>query len=453
MRRIKSKIIFASVLVLVLFSCRKIVLTVVANSWNGDIWEKRPEGIACTPAASANTMNGDELTFADDHMLCVSILMNPEDFDVMRHESRFGPSTKEKDGGKAAAAALEYLGQCDVPFASYYNWYSANIQIDGIQLSNVGIRKKGFLGSIFSVAPSIKIDTEKHVPGQSLSAIHNITLNNNSEDPSRLMHVLNYKLFELAGYPAPRANLANVSVNGEALGVYTHLEAVDEHFLELNFGNSSGDLYEGQLVDFRTDWVTRWEVKTDQSDPYKASILKVAEVLETASDENLIAELDQVMNIDNYLRFWAMEVMLRHLDGYAANRNNFIIYFDPNDSDRLTFIPWGLNYFRHEGDESIERYLGGEIPRRLSRVPETNQKMEDELRFVMDSVWNETTFNLLLDNFAAQVQTGQNDPNYSSISSDVKNWMLYRKSEVEAMIQNGIPQGNANPVKKCYGGK
>ena len=44
-------------------------------------------------------------------------------------------------------------------------------------------------------------------------------------------------MFEKAGLPAPRCNFARVSMNGEDLGIYVHVEPVKKAFLRDNFRN------------------------------------------------------------------------------------------------------------------------------------------------------------------------------------------------------------------------
>jgi hypothetical protein len=77
------------------------------------------------------------------------------------------------------------------------------------------------------------------VPKASTStALRKLTLNNNRQDPGNLVHqCLGYGVFAAAGVPAPRCNVAAVSVNGVPLGVYTHVEPVGEPMLGLHFAD------------------------------------------------------------------------------------------------------------------------------------------------------------------------------------------------------------------------
>ncbi len=143
------KLITLSILTLLLFGCKKFVLETIAKQIDEEFWEQRPPGVACTPAASNATIKNGELSYDRNHVFCIDITMNGKDFKTMRNESRFGPSILEKNGATALAVVFEHIGQCDVPFPSYYNWYTANVTIDGISIPNCGIRKKDLLDPYF----------------------------------------------------------------------------------------------------------------------------------------------------------------------------------------------------------------------------------------------------------------------------------------------------------------
>lgn len=452
-RRNLFLVLIASLVVVT--SCKKFIYESVAGLLvdEAGLWEDRPAGIECTPSSNSETLNSNgELTFSKDHMLCIDITMNSDHFEIMRNESRFGPSIQENDGASVTAILLEFLNQCDVPFPKEFNWYAGSVVIDGISASNVGLRKKGFLGSIFSIAPSMKINTARNVGGQTIGNTQNVTLNNNSEDPTRIKNLINLKVFEMAGYDAaPRANLANVSVNGEALGVYTHLEAVDDAFLLRVFGNNSGHLYEGQLADFVADWLPRWDAKTDNTSDLATPLLGIASALELPDDQ-LIAGLEQHIDIDKFITYWALEALLGHVDGYALNRNNFFVYVDPSDGNRITFIPWGMNYFGGDEapDNSLNDFVKSEIPRRLSRIPEMNAKFEAELQRLIDEVWDATALMQLVDEYAIQVQSGQVDNDYDMRISQLKTWINQRAAVMESALTSGLPQGDAQRAG-CFG--
>ena len=57
------------------------------------------------------------------------------------------------------------------------------------------------------------------------------------------------KFFRMMGFPAPREAPAQLYVNGQYFGFYMIVEHEDATFLQRNFGQSGGYLYEWQYAD------------------------------------------------------------------------------------------------------------------------------------------------------------------------------------------------------------
>ena len=128
--------------------------------------------------------------------------------------------------------------------------------MDGETHSNVGVRKKGFIGSQSDTKPSLKLRFDKYVDDQSLGGVINrMTLNNSIQDPSMINTCLTYQIFAAAGSPSPRCNFATVTVNGKILGLYVHVEEIKEHFLTRHFSSAEGNQYEGTVSDFTPEYL------------------------------------------------------------------------------------------------------------------------------------------------------------------------------------------------------
>ena len=101
----KKKVLFflLTILALLTFSCRKLILNKTANEIMDafDLWEDRPPGISCTQNTSNGTFENGELSFDNNHLFCVNIQMNENDFQIMRNESRFGPDIYDNEGNTA----------------------------------------------------------------------------------------------------------------------------------------------------------------------------------------------------------------------------------------------------------------------------------------------------------------------------------------------------------------
>ena len=386
--------------------------------------------LPCSPSVPDGVDPTDGVSFDADHMLCIKVTMDPHDFELLSQETRF-------DG--AGNSFEEIWSECSQPWPSTYNWYRADIEIDGVSLSEVGIRKKGFVGSQFSPVPALKIKTDKYVKDQFLGDTERITLNNNGGILPRMAACLTYEVFAAAGYPAPLCNIANVMINGQPKGPYVHIEAIKKRFLRRAFGDNTGSLYEGTHTDFVEAWLPRWECKTSDTDTSYAPLLGVAQALQKPDDE-LVDALSSVLNINRYITFWALEVLVSHLDGYGADRNNFYVYFDPTDAARAVFIPWGADK-TFMGDVRLDGYLTADLPRRLSRIPAMATRMENELKRLTNEVWDEGALLESIDRYSSQVKCTEQDDDYDTKVEALRTWVKSRADQVRKMLRAGLPVG------------
>ena len=147
------------------------------------------------------------------------------------------------------------------PIKNPYTYVEVSVSIDGVVFPKVGLRKKGFIGSQSHTRPSLKVKLNHIDKKGGIEGLTNLTLNNNKQDTSLVSQFMGYALFNAIGSPAPRCAYAKVTVNGENLGIYSHVETIRKPLLKRAFGNSKGPLYEGTVVDFYENWENSFEHK------------------------------------------------------------------------------------------------------------------------------------------------------------------------------------------------
>ncbi|MAE64363.1 MAG: hypothetical protein CMJ18_08825 [Phycisphaeraceae bacterium] len=262
-----------------------------------------------------------EKLFDPTHVMDVRIELPKADWDELRQQ------------GRAFASALG-----KTPPERPYSYYKGTVIIDGVRVENVGIRKKGFIGSLDETRPSLKVKFAEYVDQSPIDGLDRLTLNNNKQDRSQSSQFLSYRMYTACGVHAPRCGFAKVTVNGHNLGIYSHVESIKAPFLKRRFGDDSGHLIEGTVADFYVDRLGKFEPKTPTS---KTAILAdLAKVL--AEDEVDMKALAKLVDIDAFTRFWATESLICFWDGYNLNQNNFYVYRSPKNR-KLYFIPWGTD--------------------------------------------------------------------------------------------------------------
>ena len=334
--------------------------------------------------------------FSLDRIIAVEIEIAEIDWDELRHQSR---------------TLFDVLaGDClATPAPDIFSWFSANVSVDGETYQNVGIRKKGFLGSLNEDKPALKIRFDKYTEGQLLDGkLSRLTLNNSVQDPSLINTCLSYRIFSDAGIPSPRCNFSTVSINGRELGLYVNVESVKEDFVQRNFLNPNGSLYEGTLSDFRSGWEGTFERQIDNEAGDFSDIQEVIEKLQNSEILNL-SGLKEVVDLDQFLNFWATEVLIGHWDGYAGNRNNYFVYREPDRP--FVFIPWGTDQVFKTIDSPFDRFVSppsvaahGVIAHRLYQSQDMRDEYINRLKLLLNTVWDEELLIARADSMSSIIQ-------------------------------------------------
>jgi spore coat protein CotH len=316
--------------------------------------------------------------FEREHLIEVRVEMDPADL-----------STLSAEGIGMSEILFPASGFRAVP---EYTHFAATVSVDGVRYENVDIRKKGYIGSLSVIRPSLKLDFERRLDRELVAGNRRMTLNNDLQDPSHVKQCLSYDLFREIGVPASRCNYAHVVVNGEDLGVYSHVEAVNKPMLRRYFDDVEGNLYEGQLSDFNPATKQYLEVETNQDENDLSDVQAVIDAL-ALPDAEVPAALGELVNLDEFFDFWALETLLGHWDGYAGNSNNYFAYHDPT-SGKFNFIPWGTDQ-TFVGDNpndalpyQITVYAAGTLSNRLYALPEQRARFRQRLAELNDTLWD-----------------------------------------------------------------
>lgn len=350
-------------------------------------------GIAAHSSAKELTL--DDI-FPTDRVIDVQITVSQRDWDTIRYQSRdFVSALNEK----------RQFGPLDHP----YTYVDASVSIDGVVFPKVGLRKKGFIGSQSHTRPSLKIRLNHVDKEGGIEGLTNLTLNNNKQDISQVSQFMGYALFNAIDSPAPRCAYAKVTVNGKSLGIYSHVETVRKPLLKRAFGNDDGPLYEGTVVDFNEEWENSFEHKRGDDTLGREKIIALIDVL--ADNQVTEAAIGELVDLDRFYRFWAIESLLGFWDGYSGNGNNYFIYLNP-DTDKFQFLPWGADSlftnfkmdFRRNTQGPISVKTQGLIAYRLYQLEAGSERYAKTMRELLESHWNEVELLAELDRVAVMIQ-------------------------------------------------
>ena len=386
--------------------------------------------------------------FPPGRVLDVQITVAEEDWDTIRHQSR------------NFASALDVRRKTE-PIESPYTYVGASVTIDGVSFPEVGIRKKGFLGSLNAFRPSLKIRLNHVDKKASIGGLTNLTLNNNQQDHSLVSQFMGYALFNAAGSPAPRCAYAKVTVNGVNLGVYSHVESMRNPFLQHAFGNDLGSLYEGPYVDFYEGWLGSFEFKRGKEKPGREKIHQLINVLK-GEGEDMESAIGELVDLDSFYTYWAVEGLLGFWDGYSGNNNNFFMYLNP-ETDKFHFIPWGADslFTKHSKLEHlndprapISVKTQGLIAHRLYQRQSGRERYAAAIMDVLDNHWNESVMLSTIDQIEKMVTPhlirqqqyfGDDEDrrgrgkSFADALEETRKFIRQRRADVTEEIEVGMP--------------
>jgi CotH kinase protein len=370
-------------------------------------------------------INSDAL-FSSDRVAKIEIQIEPKLWDKMRLQKR------------------EFVDALIDPNNSPFEYVEGNVRIDGVEVSKVGVRKKGFLGSLDDDYPSMIIKLDEYVDQAPLGPVKRLTLNNNKQDGPLLSAYMSYRLFNQAGVPAPRVGFATVFVNDKHLGVYSLVESIDKNFLKRNFGDNSGDLLEGTLADFSTQSIQRMDLKSGKHKlPAEWRVNEIAKLL--AEKELDLEKLETLIDTKAFFKFWATESLLAFWDGYSANQNNFFVYEDSKTS-RMHFIPWGADSlwssmagpFGGFSKQNDAVYANAALCHAIFKTEAGRERYLGALRELLDQQWKESELNATIDEMAELLKPHQHSRQNGAAQSqkDMKRFIKNRRERVEKELAN-----------------
>ncbi len=370
-------------------------------------------------ALATRNIDTSDVLFEADQLLQIDIEMAPADYELLRYEGRALPNV---------------FSGCQFDYE--YSHFSATVTVDGERLDNVDIRKKGFLGSLTATRPSFKLNFDAREPRRRFEGLDRMTLNNNNQDPSNTHQCIAYQMFRDAGLPAPRCNLARVTLNGEDLGIYSHVDSIRPHFLRRNFADDLGNLYEAQVADFGEHTSHNFQLKTNTDENERTDLAAVVDALK-ADDDNMPGLLGQLVDLDEFLSFWAMEGIAGHWDSATGNANNHFVYREVSDG-LFHYIPWGADAalesenFLAPGTGPLYRYTT--IAARLYQIPEWREKYHARVLELLDQVWDEAALQAEVDRIRDLTAT----PEAALVG--VRNFISSHEARVRASVSGELEQ-------------
>jgi len=168
-----------------------------------------------------------------------------------------------------------------------------------------------------------------------------IDLNANYKDHSEMRDFLILRLFDFFGSPSSRVQHVTYEVNGEAYGVYTLTEPINEDYLVRN-GRAPLSLYKATnhganfAPSVRDDYYgIIWNIEAG-GDPSFNELRKLFNKCYYWSRAEFDSNISNVIDVDNFLTFFAVHFVFDDMDNFTKN-----IFLNRNSiTGKYELLPW-----------------------------------------------------------------------------------------------------------------
>lgn len=324
-----------------------------------------------------------------------------------------------------------------VEHATEETYMICDVIIDGERFKDVAFRPKGN-SSLSAIAAqnsehfSFKLEFDHYQKGYTYYGLDKLSLNNLGQDKSCMKDYLAYHMMNEAGIPAPLSSYTLLQINGEDLGLYLAVEAIDDSFCYRNFGNDYGELYRPDAFDIDSIQPTSFvgidfekmfgdipNSQPGQRVDILGSIINVAfldvqdqvsiSAMNYAGDDindygivfntsvfdinnadkkryvNAVKTLNtsddpaEALEMDTVIRYFAIHNFVNNYDSYSGV---FVHNFYVHEKDgKLSMVPWDYNlgFGAFSVESAAESFFGGSS---YDAPIDIGQALSDEMSFV-----------------------------------------------------------------------
>ena len=355
-------------------------------------------GCSSTGETESETTLGFDLVFKQDRVLEVAISVDAG-FDAM---------------------IAQYLNDGQIPY------YAATFQFEGEEpMDQVGFRLKADVrDGPGKSEPKYSLKINFNEFGQErFYRIDQLHFGDNKPDPSLMRETLSTRAYRAMGVPTNRTAYAWVTVDDEEPTLYTMRQDIDKRFIKDWYGTAlgvdDGNLYKCSPPGCNLTWKgsSRSDyvdtscgepsgcgliLQTNEEDPQLndySDLINFLNIVNNVSPEDFPEAIEAVFDVDTFLKYLAVAVVISDYDGYIGSVDNFFLYHRP-DTGRFVYIPWDMNksYGKKKCDFAVdETGVNPSVPwcddearpllYRILSVPEFVDRYEGYLAQVLDDVF------------------------------------------------------------------
>jgi hypothetical protein len=199
-----------------------------------------------------------------------------------------------------------------------------------------------------------------------------------------------------------------------------------------------GDLFEpgeGHDVDQRLK-----RIRVEAPPQNRASLKALAGAALEPEAARRWARLEQTLDLQRFVAFMAMEVILCHRDGYCLARNNFRVYHDL-DTGKVVFFPHGMDQLLGKADFPCRPFMAGLVAQALFCTPEGKAGYEAAFHGLFTNLFKTEVLLQRVEQITAELRpflTGSQFERIRQETALVKERIVQRRRDLEEQL--GRPQ-------------
>lgn len=206
-----------------------------------------------------------------------------------------------------------------------------------------------------------------------------------------------------------RTCFVKVYINQSYYGLYTNLEEMEKEWLTRVYLDDEGNLYKctypadlvylgddqqiyKNLENYTVTGGRVYELQTNKSEDDYARLVDLITVLKQQPDSVFAVNISQILNTDQFLKAFALDVATGNWDDYGYNKNNYYLYDNPADNkfhyiaydpDNTFGIDWfGIDWGTRDCRFWINQNISLPLAQKMLAIP----AFFDEYRHFLDTI-------------------------------------------------------------------
>jgi len=404
------KILFLSlILISILAACKESNQNITDPETTAQVVDfEIPDWTESTHSKSADP--NYDVVFPQDQVNRINIVLDNSNWQVMLDDmaQNYGNFGTSSGGGRPPMPGDSDENPVYVPCSVFFNgieWYQVGVRFKG----NSSLRTSWTKG-IWKIPLRLNFDRYEddypQIDNQRFYGFKELSLSSGYDDKSLIREKVAPEIFRELNVPAPQTAFYRIYIhNGSGsryFGLYTAVEVVDDTVIEEQFKSDDGNCYkpEGPSVSFAEGGLNLAEFENKTNDygdwsDIEALYKALHSAQRTSNPEAWRISLESIFDVDTFLRWLAVNIIIQNWDTYGKMPHNYYLYNNP-ENNLLTWIPWDNNEAFQSGKQ------GGALSLSCSEVTDDWPL----IRFLLD----DDTYNTRYKGYLEEVANGAFEP-------------------------------------------